>query len=796
MRGRLSQISLFVLIILIFAETSTFGSNGTYGWFTTGQDADILLSGVDFNNAGYLVTEGDGLLFNHPGNIATDGTRLLLADTWNNRVLIWNTIPDGNVSPDMVLGQDSLTTNDPGTALNRMNWPVGVSTANDKVVVADTENDRILTWNSFPTSNGQPCDLYLDLKQYDPEMGWPWAVWTNGTKIIATSTKGAAVLIWNTFPTYNNQQPDLILRGQNPDDNTNRFGTPRTIGSDGETYLVIGDHNPENETADEGNFFWNSFPTFNNAPYDFFMSDPVESQVMWGGVKAPDGKFVTLGTRLHIWNTFPTSVASPDLSIGKTYVELSEIGCDEDGYPFQDGDGSGVAITPSGKVYLSLSGRNMIAVYNSMPTSANQCPDYAIGTPDIDTNTLETRYLISNPLPATDGKSLFALSEGRNRLYVWKSIPTQSGTHPDITCPSTLISLGYGAKDIAVYGDTLVVAGEKAIDIWTTSPSFQRVPDISFRNQIGPVTFQFIKGVALDDRYLYIADGDAGKLYVWSALPDSNSSPLFSLNLPGVYRLSSNGSYLAAVMMDDHKVKLYSVDGLSASSSPVAEIPAEGSTYTPFNLPAGALVAESHLFIADTGGNRVLGWESIQEAINGNDPDVVLGQQNLSDTTSAIGVNRLFMPAGVAFYRNRLWVGEFKFSNRLVGFRFQAQGPFIESNPTLGDFGPVGVGSNSTESFTISNIGTENLEIGAIMIAGTDASDFSTQNDNCSGETIAPSGTCTLDVIFSPTSEEEKEATLTIPSNDAAMPELGVPLNGMGVKHRIYLPLTLKNYGP
>jgi len=794
MGWRLTRISLLILLILIFPETFIFGSNTVSGWFTTGQDGDILLSGTDFNNAGYLNSEGDGLLFNHPGNIASDGTRLLLADTWNNRVLIWRTIPESNASPEMVLGQGSLTTNDPGTGLNRMNWPVGVSTANGKVVVADTQNDRILIWHSFPTANGQPSDLYLDLTQYDPEMGWPWAVWTNGTKLITTSTRGACVLIWNSFPTTDNQAADLILRGQNPDDGTNRFGTPRSIGSDGETYLVIGDHNPENESAEEGNFFWNSFPTFGNAPYDFFMTDPVESQVMWGGVKAPDGKFVTLGTRVHIWNAVPTAVTSPDLSVGKTYVVLSETVCDEDGYPFQDGDGSGVAITPSGKLFLSLPGRNMVVAYDSMPISANQCPDYAIGAPDIDTNTLETHYLISNLLPETDGKSLFAISEGWNRLYVWSSIPTESGIYPDVVYPSTLLSLGYAATDIALHEDTLVIAGEKAVDIWTTSPFYQRNPDTSFRNQIGPVTFQFIKGVALDDNYLYIADGDAGKLYVWSALPDSNSSPLFSLDLPGVYRLSSDGSYLAVVMMSDHKVRLYSVDGLSGSSSPVVEIPAEGFTYTPLNLPAGALVADNHLFIADTGGSRVLGWESIQDAINGSDPDVVLGQQNLLDTTSAIGVNRLFMPAGLAFHRNRLWVGEFKFSNRLVGFKYQPEGPFIESNPTSADFDMVGIGSDSTETFAISSAGTEALEIGTITLAGTDASEFSTQNDNCSGKTIAPSGTCTFDLIFSPTSEGVKKATLTIPSNDPAMPQLGVPLKGTGVEYHLYLPLILKNY--
>src|SRR3989344_5732459 len=92
------------------------------GWFQTGQDADLMLSGIDFNNT------GGPLLFNHPGNIASDGKRLLLADRNNNRVLVWNTLPTDNTPPDIVLGQKNFTTNAPGTGLDQFNWPVGVAT--------------------------------------------------------------------------------------------------------------------------------------------------------------------------------------------------------------------------------------------------------------------------------------------------------------------------------------------------------------------------------------------------------------------------------------------------------------------------------------------------------------------------------------------------------------------------------------------------------------------------------------------------------------------------------------------
>src|SRR3989338_2703910 len=212
------------------------------GWFSSGQEADIMLSGIDFNNS------GGSLLFNHPGTIATDGTHLLLADRNNNRILIWNKLPRGNEEPDLVLGQKDFISNNPGTGTDGMDWPVAVAASSDgKVIVADTYNDRIMIWNRFPTKNGQAADIIL---QDEPKTGdgkpgtgnpkrnsgWPWAVWTDGKKLIVTSTATSSVLIWNTFPTKNDQTADIVLYANKT------FGTPRSIGSDG-TNLMIGDHN-------------------------------------------------------------------------------------------------------------------------------------------------------------------------------------------------------------------------------------------------------------------------------------------------------------------------------------------------------------------------------------------------------------------------------------------------------------------------------------------------------------------------------------------------------------------------
>lgn len=609
------------------------------GWFRSGQEADIMLSGIDFNNA------GGPLIFNHPKGIATDGTHLLMADGNNNRVLIWNSLPTGNTPPDLVLGQPDFTRNYPGTGRHQMNWPASVATDGNHVVVADTYNDRILIWNQFPTSNAAPADIVLDGKPgFDfgkpskTGFGWPWGVWTDGEKLVVTSTSGGYVLIWNTFPTRDNQPADLYLTADG------NMGTPRTITSDGKS-LIVGDHNAKNTGSETGNFFWKSFPTRDDEPYDFFRPDPLDSRGAWmQGDFTPDGRLVMLGSTLHVWNSLPASASDPPT------VSIS-------GFRLAGGDGADLSVADN-RIYMSLYNGNRIVVYNNIPTDPQKLPDFAIGSPDIHTNTLDTHYIITNGVPATDGKSLFVSSDFDRKLYVWKQLPDESGAYPDL-----VYSLPMAPWDNALWGDTLALAGKDAVMVWETLPLDGQLPDVSFRGCIGGVTFRELNGVALDDKYLYLADFEANMVYVWEGIPDAKTPPLFSIPVNGPWRLSSDGEYLAVTSIYNHAVYLFRVSELSSSASPVATIGGRGS----FNLPQNAIIAHGSLFIADTGFNRVHVWENIADAVSGKSPDVVLGRTG-ADATPLQLKDALFWPVGLAYDGSYLWVGEFKFGNRLLRF--------------------------------------------------------------------------------------------------------------------------------
>jgi hypothetical protein len=108
--------------------------------------------------------------------------------------------------------------------------------------------------------------------------------------------------------------------------------------------------------------------------------------------------------------------------------------------------------------------------------------------------------------------------------------------------------------------------------------------------------------------------------------------------------------------------------------------------------------------------------------------------------------------------------------------------PDISVNPTSKNFGSVNVGSSSSaQTFTVSNDGTDDLDVGTITITGSGASHFAIQNDLASGQTIAPTGSLTLEVVFSPTSTGTKTANLSIPSNDPDEDPLTASLQGTGV---------------
>ncbi len=113
-----------------------------------------------------------------------------------------------------------------------------------------------------------------------------------------------------------------------------------------------------------------------------------------------------------------------------------------------------------------------------------------------------------------------------------------------------------------------------------------------------------------------------------------------------------------------------------------------------------------------------------------------------------------------------------------VGNLLQRNKPLTVDHP-FKDFGNVYVGTTSAaQTFTISNVGTGNLAISTVLINGPDNTSFIITGDTCSGGTILPSTTCTVQAAFSPSTLGSKSANIQITFSTPAALTLTIPLSG------------------
>ncbi|MEO8026547.1 MAG: hypothetical protein ABI823_08735 [Bryobacteraceae bacterium] len=192
-----------------------------------GGQASTVLGQPDFTTTSINLTRTGMRL---PTAVATDGTVLAVADTLNNRILIWNSIPASNGAPaDIVLGQADFTTvRQPIVVDNKsVRAPQGLWIQNGRLYVADTQNHRVLIWNKIPTANYAPADMVLGQPNFNvaPEpdltrvnlnaqantMLNPVSVTSDGTRLFVTDLGHNRVLIWNSIPTQTQQAADVVV---------------------------------------------------------------------------------------------------------------------------------------------------------------------------------------------------------------------------------------------------------------------------------------------------------------------------------------------------------------------------------------------------------------------------------------------------------------------------------------------------------------------------------------------------------------------------------------------------------
>lgn len=344
-----------------------------------GAPANLVMGHETFVNSILNSFKASGDRFQMVPDAQYDGTHFIFADRLSGRVIITNGLPQtlGSASK-IILGQPDETSlipnNGPNTPLCggvaglnacSLDQPMTVLKVNNKLVVADFNNRRVLIWNSIPTSIQQPADIVLGQPNFTTNatnngpntvacggtlgrnkcsLSQPIGLASDGTNLLVSDIGDQRILIWNTFPTVNQQPADVVL-GQPGFTTATVNNGPNTPQCDSVAglnrcslyqpfYMAI--HDGKLISTDRENnrvLIWNSIPTVNQQPAD-----------------------VVIGQSDFITNL----VSSPP-----TLGSLRTAG--------------GVCVTSSGRLVISDMNNHRLQVYNSIPTANGAVPDKIIG---------------------------------------------------------------------------------------------------------------------------------------------------------------------------------------------------------------------------------------------------------------------------------------------------------------------------------------------------------------------------------------------------------------------------------
>ena len=123
---------------------------------TVDRPADFALGQVDLSSTGEWPYGAQGpARLRFPYSLAVDAGRLVVSDTANNRLLVWHRLPTATGAPaDEVLGQDGFDGGGENrwesVRDDTLCWPYGIALSGSTLAVADSGNNRVMLWELAP----------------------------------------------------------------------------------------------------------------------------------------------------------------------------------------------------------------------------------------------------------------------------------------------------------------------------------------------------------------------------------------------------------------------------------------------------------------------------------------------------------------------------------------------------------------------------------------------------------------------------------------------------------------------
>ena len=454
----LGSFCLFLILVPVLACQRTGGfaivpstpavlPGATIDFTSTGQSAGAVTFTVVTNNSGATIDGNTGVYTAGQTANVTDTVRATdSAGTTSDASVRVILLP-----VPLVVGQPDFVSISPnqgagGARASAMSGPSGVYSDGIHLFVADAGNQRVLIWNSIPTSADVPANVVLGQPNMTSSgtnsgvtaqtLGQPVGLYSDGTRLFVADEGYGRVLIWNSIPVFD-YAPASVVIGQpnmfssNPGDDARTLGNPISVSSDGRRLYV----------SDLGNsrvLIWNTIPQASGAAANVVVGQPNMTSTGQnnGGISArslnsPESAYSD-GTSLYvadssnnrvlIWTSIPTADgAEADVVLGQSSMasSVANSGGIKAGSLYQP---TSVFVAGS-SLYVSDSANNRVLAWNAIPSVNGAAASFVVGQPGMSTGTPDNGGVGASRLYGpmgifVDESYLFVSDQGNNRVLI------------------------------------------------------------------------------------------------------------------------------------------------------------------------------------------------------------------------------------------------------------------------------------------------------------------------------------------------------------------------------------------
>ena len=520
---------------------------------TNGQNALNVIGQPNFVSSSPALSQAG--LAGPTGVEATSGGTVYVADTNNNRIMIWTaTIGSDGQSANLVLGQTWFYSNAEGVTNTSMSHPQDVMIdSSNQLYVVDANNNRTLMWNTAISVSGQAANLVLGQNNFttnakgtsSTKFSLPVAIASAGSSTLIADTQNNRIVVYSSTISSNGQAASFALGQLTADDAVDFYGNAL--------------NNPQNK-----GFNGPSGITVDAVHHQLFVADTNNNRVLIFNLDINNGLLDHYADFVIGQQSFSLTGPNQNGSVGASTLNAP-------GGVFYDNTNQ--------RLYVADTGNNRVLIYSSQLVQDNQNADTVLGQADFTHNApAATRGGMASPegIAVNTGTNAVAIADrDNNRVLVWSSVPMTNGQNPSFV-------LGQSSFTGSSFG---------------ISASALHAP----------------RGVSYDSNtgYLYIADTDNNRVLVWSTTISAN-------NQTATYVIGQPNLTTAAVQT------------LSATS-----------LWKPSRVSVGQ--SNGVIYVTDTGNNRGLVYTNPIIA-NGQAANWAVGQSDANSNTATVSQSGLSAP--------------------------------------------------------------------------------------------------------------------------------------------------------